>query len=361
MNAEKEVLLGLPLTNAERQWIVDRLEVLSVREERQLAAAMLRTGKLKQLAGKTGQELQAAVLQMKPEVAVDAVNCMLSLHDYEVCYPAGSYEQLGEYYLRYETDIPQSVIPHTKLKRIGMRYEDRHPGVFVENSFVIYPKKDAPRPYDGTNLNALEDRDWSVRLKLASPARPEGVWLRLPDYSIANGGKPDEMDMALDALRVKTVQECTLLEARCVLPEIRDLMEQYDHLEDLIYDGNNLGFILDGQGQGMPNFLEKYAAAMEYEHCHTLVAALDIAEDLRRYDFVRTSDLEEYGREKFARRYKSGGDPILTGCIDMAEYGARLLEQSGYRLNATETAYIRHDGQKLQEQTQPQDQGMTMK
>ena len=64
--AEEELLLALPLTNAERQWLWNRLEVLSVKEEKQLAAAIFRKGNLQELAGKTGQELRTLIQQMKP-------------------------------------------------------------------------------------------------------------------------------------------------------------------------------------------------------------------------------------------------------------------------------------------------------
>ena len=32
MNQKQEALLGLPLTNAEREWLTDRLETLSVKK-----------------------------------------------------------------------------------------------------------------------------------------------------------------------------------------------------------------------------------------------------------------------------------------------------------------------------------------
>lgn len=350
MNNEKET----------RQWLIERLEVLSVKEKYQLTAALFRTAAPGGIAEKTDSELQAAVLAMKPEIAVDVVNSLLSLHDYEVCYPAGSYEQLGEYYLRYEADVPATVLPYVDADRVGRQYEDCHPGVFIGDCFVVYPLGAAPRLYDGSNLNALRDDDWSVRLKLASPARPEGVWLRLPDYSITNEEKPGETDLALHALCVKTIQECTLLEARCVLPEIRDLMEQYDDLADLIYDGEQLGFALDERDQGSPDFEEKFAAAMEYENCHTLQAALEIAGDLSRYDFVRVCETDAIGRSKL-REYGNIEDPILKGCVDLKEYGASLLEREGYRLNAAETAYVRRGGQALQQTQQSRKYGMTMK
>ena len=79
---KRDLLMSLPLMEQEQRWIMERLDTLSVKEQYQLSAAILRTGKLEELAGKTGWELQTAILHMDPEVAVDAVNCLLSLEDY---------------------------------------------------------------------------------------------------------------------------------------------------------------------------------------------------------------------------------------------------------------------------------------
>lgn len=262
MDRDHEAFLGLPLTNAERAWLTERLETLSVKEDYQLSAAVMRSGRLQELMGKG---LQATVLQMKPDVAVEAINCLMILHDYAVCYPAGSYEALGRFFLQYESGTPRDALPFVDLEQLGRRYEDLHPGLFIGGSYVVYPTKEPEQHYTGHNLTELDDSDWSVRLKIASLEKPDGVWVRLPDYSMLNDDKADEMKLALLDLRVDTIQECTLLDVRCILPEVKDLKNQYQDLADLIYDGNNLGFLLDEQGQGMPHFNEKFHAALAYD------------------------------------------------------------------------------------------------
>ena len=107
MEQTQEALLCLPLTSAEREWLTSRLETLSVKESYQLSAALMRSRRLQELMGKNREELQATVLRMKPDVAVEAINCLLTLHDYEVCHPAGSYEALGRFFLQYESGAPQ--------------------------------------------------------------------------------------------------------------------------------------------------------------------------------------------------------------------------------------------------------------
>lgn len=136
MNQKQEALLRLPLTNAEREWLTGRLEMLSVKESYQLSAALMRSGRLQELMGKDSEELQATVLRMKPDVAVEAINCLMTLHDYEVCHPAGSYEALGHFFLQYESGVPKEALPFVDLAQLGRRYEDLHPGLFIGGSYL---------------------------------------------------------------------------------------------------------------------------------------------------------------------------------------------------------------------------------
>ena len=198
----------------ERQWLIDRLETLSVKEQTQLAAAIISRGQLKALSEKAGEERELAVRKMDPNTAKEAVNLLLALPDYEVICPAGSYEQLGEYYLRYEASQPD-LIPYANLEQIGWNYEDSHLGIFVGDCFVVLPRQEPRQFYDGTNLDQLLDADWSLRLKLASPAVPEGVWLCLPDSTIDEEGRMDEIRLALRELKVQTLG-CAVLPSGAV-------------------------------------------------------------------------------------------------------------------------------------------------
>ena len=346
----------------ERQWILDRLETLSVKEQAQLEAATISRSYLTALSEKAGEERELAVLKMDSNTAKDAVNLLLSLPDYEVICPAGSYEQLGESYLRYEAGRPD-LIPYADLERIGWKYEDSRPGIFIGDCFVVLPKQEPKQFYDGSNLDKLSDTDWSLRLKLASPAVPEGVWLCLPDSTIDKEGRMDEIWLVLRELKVQSVQECSLLDVRCSLSELSVGLDEYQDLAALICDGNDLGFVLQEQGQGEPHFLEKFRAALEYEQCHELKLALDIASNLNHYDYCPASDVERFGEEVLQKQGDTVfRDPVLQGSIDLKAYGEAQLEQQGYLLNTAETGYIRRNGLEFHhERTEPQREfGMTM-
>ena len=329
-----EAILRLPGTAEEKQWLTEHLEVLSVREQIILSAAMARE---------------------PPQDMTGAVNCLLSLDEYEVRGHVGSYEALGEFFLS-EQCVPQDQRAYFDMNALGQTYEDQHPGQFIGNCYVEYPTRQPVIAYDGHDLPQAEAEDWSVRLKLASEAVPDGVWVRLPDYDEVNEDAPGEIRLALDELRVRTVQECTLLDARCILPCIQNLADQYSNLADLIYDGQNLGFLLNERGQGSPDFLERFAAALELESCCRLDDAVNIAENLSGYDVIsRDKFLDNVTEELSKQGWAKGGDAV-KGCFDYAAYAAALAEQQGYQVTGDGQNYIRkRDSPVLEQQT-----GMTM-
>ena len=321
-------ILALPGTAEEKEWLEEHLEVLSVKERAALAAAVERS---------------------PPATLADAVNHLLALDDYEVRGHVGNYEALGEFYL-HEQCVPQAHRPFFDKTALGYAYEDQHPGLFIGNCYVEYPASQPVMIYDGGELPEAEG--WSVRLKLASEAMPAGVWVKLPDYNEVNNDGPGEIRLALDELRVKTIQECTLLDARCVLPCVQNLAGQYDNLADLVYDGQELGILLDKRGQGSPDFLERFSAALELESCRRLYDALNIASSLIGYDYIsKDRFLDKVTEEVNGQEWAKGGDAV-KGCFDYAAYAAALAEQQGYQTTADGLNYIRKRDSPVLEQQQ---------
>ena len=263
-------------------YVKERLETLSVRE---------------------GYILAAVLQRAPPRDAEEAVDCLNSLEDYDVC-PAGSYEELGRFSLR-RIKVPEDVLPYVDLDELGRQYEDKHPGLFIGHCYVAYPKQLSPPIRQENGAPMLWDDSWSVKLKLASPAVPEGVWLRLPDYTLDTDYDAGELALVLHELKAGSLDDCTLLEAQCILPEAGDLTAQYSSVSELARDGNNLGHVMDEQGQGEPHWLEKFAAALEYENCRTLKFALDISQNMHCYEWVSGEELADFA----ANHLRSCGVP----------------------------------------------------
>ena len=320
-----DYLLDLPGEERERRWLQERLETLSVRE---------------------GIILAAAAQSDPPGDMVQAINCLQSLDHYEMRVNVGSYEALGLAYLRNESKMPENALPFVDMEQMGRHYEDLHPGLFVGNCYVEYPQKALQPAYQGQGSPLPKDDGWSVRLKVSSPAVPEGVWLSLPDSSNWDGDTFQGESLTLQALHVQRWSECALLDAQCILPEAGNLMEQYDDLADLLYDGQELGYVLAERGQGSPTFMERFAAALELEGCHSLKLALDISQNRQCYDWVPCADLEASATGLLLDAGVSE-ELIRASGIDLAGYKAHLLEEQGYTLTSDEGAYIRRNSEEF--------------
>ena len=315
---DKTGLLQLPGRPEEQAWLRERLEVLTVRE---------------------GIALEAAIRRHPVQASTEAVSLLANLDEYDAIGGILSYEDLGLYYLEETNARLLALRDYIDLDKLGRQYEEQHPGRFAGGCYVVYPRKGVTGFYDGVNLPG-PDYSWSLRLKLASSAVPEGVWLALPDYNDIMDVRPGEIRLALDALDVQTIRECTLLEARCSLPGITGLEDAYaGRLEDLIYDGQNLGFILQEQNQGQKDFLQTYLWALEHEDCTTLPAALEIAQHLNRYHVVYTDQLQDVAKAEL-RSAGSTLDPAVAGCFNLERYGLDLLRNKGYTMTEDGCAYI---------------------
>ena len=329
LHGHDEMLLHLPGTAEEQEWLAEHLEVLSVKERIALTAAMARE---------------------PPQDMAGAVNCLLSLEWYEVRGHVDSYEVLGKLFL-YGQYAHKEHLPYFDLPALGRLYEEQHPGLFIGNCYVEYPRDQHAMCYDGSELPEVESEGWSVRLKLASKAVPEGVWVRLPDYDAAFRDDPGEIELALDELGVKRFPECTLLDARCVLPCVQGLAGQYDKLSDLIDDGQELGFLLDQRGQGDPNFLERFAAALELEDCRRLNDAVCIGCNLDSYELVSVDAfLDQIKQELDREEWAKYGDAVKS-CFNYTAYAAAQAERQGYQLTDDGCRFIRkRDSPELEQQ-----------
>jgi len=318
MNDDFTYLAKLSGSPMEQAWLQERLETLSVRE---------------------GYILAAATARDPPESAGEAVRCHHSLYDYEVYFPAASYEELGAACLTQDGHMPMTVLPYADLHRLGEQYEDQHPGLFIGACYVVYPNQSAEAASQKDSPPQLQDDGWSVKLKLASSAVPGGVWVRLPDYAETADCGSGEITLALHELKAVSLEECVLLDAKCILPNAGDLMKQYNSVPELVRDGNNLGFVMDERGQGEAHWLERFSAALEYEECHSLRFALDISQNLKCYDWVPRDALEDFA----TARLRSSGvweEAIRSGCVDLKNYAEDLLETSRYRLTRDGSAYV---------------------
>ena len=327
-------LLSQSSTDIFQTWVKKRLEALSVREG----------------------YILASVLQRSPPKDIDdLVYCLYYVKEHDIC-PAGNYEALGKFYFQ-RLKVSEDVLLYVDLDQLGHQYADEHPGQFIGQYYVVYPKEaELMDPV----LTPYEDEGWSVKLKLASSAVPDGVWLRLPDYGLDTEYGIGELALALRELKVDSLDDCTLLDTQCILPGAGDLMAQYSSVSELVSDGNNLGHILEEQDQNELFWLVKIFDILQYEDCHTLKFAMDIIQNLHCYEWVPRDELEKIAINHLQEK-RVPEELIKSGTIDLKDYAGELLEISGYKQVSDKPCYItRNNLEFIRKYTVPSGAGMTM-
>ncbi|MDL2274298.1 hypothetical protein LJC34_07155 [Oscillospiraceae bacterium OttesenSCG-928-G22] len=236
--------------------------------------------RLRELSAKELLVFKGALRLNPANTPRDYINRSYQLEDYRLLLGGGSYRSLGTFSRYY---LGRAIQEGYSDHMLGRQTMERLPGgMFLEGSYVYPCSNDAPEPYDGQNIGVLSDHFYSVKLRLASPTGLKFCSLRLPDRSAALG-LPDEVEAAKAALGVKSLNECRLTDARCILPDVGSLLREYEgRMDMLIEDGNSLGWLM----QGDENTLPRLTAAMDYEECYTLCGALDISDHLEDYAFL---------------------------------------------------------------------------
>lgn len=236
-----------------------------------------------------------AALQMNPQADLAGVAAITySLECFNFYYPACDDTSLGQLLAEFNYGARSDIMEYLDFAIVAERYRGDNKGMFVDGAYV---GQCTPSELERIKMKAESigqfgilpaDEGWSAKLHICGPDGSE-VWLRLPDYQEVNGGQADEVTVALDDLGVATLDDCTLLEARCFHPQI-DLTE-YSNLQKLVFDASNLQFGKDEYQQHDPGFEQKLQAALTYENCQSMNFAIDIIANLNCYDFISTSDV----------------------------------------------------------------------
>lgn len=208
--------------------------------------------------------------------------------------------------------------------------------------------EDTGTELEGKNLSELPTTgDYAIRIKLASRSNMEGVWIGFPDAGeYTDPHYPDELLLGMDAMQAESLNECIALEVDCCLPQLMDILSQYDSASELVRHAIDFGYVWAEQGQGEAYWMDKWQAVLELEDCHRLDQALDFSQNLQHFAFIPRG--VELGRFGFELAVKSGiidRDSFLSKCFDGKSYAEWYIQKHG--LSATDHGYVAWNGGEL--------------
>ena len=209
-----DTLDGLELTKSEYEWLEQRFAAMTEKE---------------QLLFRSAMKLE------KPETASGAISIASQLHCYELFYSAGDEDALGQFVMKHLEQVPDASRPYFSPAYVGQMFrQEGASGVFCEGHYIR--RSAAPKHQPDKNLSELPTTgEYAIRIKLASRSNMEGVWIGFPDAGeYTDPNYPDELLLGLDAMQVERLSECIALEVDCCLPQLMDILSQYDSASELV-------------------------------------------------------------------------------------------------------------------------------
>lgn len=327
-----DLLDGLEMTKSQYEWLARRFENMTAKE------ALLFRG---------------AMQIEQPQATCDVMQIANQLEHYELLYGAGNDFALGNFVMEHIFYPSSQTREFLDPVKVGAAYRQKDGNTFCDGNFI---RLSSPLDLSQNSDPAmLPDRgDYGIRVKLASRNNMEGIWVGFPDTSeYMDSSHPDELLLALDALDAETLTECIAVDVDCCLPQLRDILSQYDSAAELIRHAIDFGYVWAEQGQGEPRWLDKWQAVMELEDCHQLDYALDLAQNLHCYNFMpRDMEVAEYGRLLAKQDGVYPNDALLAECFDAEGYANQKMKNLG--LSAAEHGYVSWNGSEiLYEYSQP--------
>ena len=327
-----DLLDGFEMTKSEYDWLERRFENMTAKESMLFRGAM---------------QIE------RPEKTFDVLQLINQLDHYELFYGAGDDIGLGHFVMNRIKHPASSARAYLDPGKVGAAFRQQVGSAFCDGHFIKISSLTVPL-LDGDLTQYPDKGDYGIRVKLASRSNMEGIWVGFPDTSAyMDSSHPDELLLALDALEVETLTECIAVDVDCGLPQLRDILSQYDSAAELIRHAIDFGYVWAEQGQGEPRWLDKWQAVMELEDCHRLDYALDLAQNLHCYNFLpRDMELADYGKMLAKQDGIYPTDELLVSCFDAEGYANQKMRNLG--LSAAEHGYVSWNGiEILYEYSQP--------
>lgn len=208
-----DLLDGFEMTKSEYDWLERRFENMTAKESMLFRGAM---------------QIE------RPEKTFDVLQLINQLDHYELFYGAGDDIGLGHFVMNRIKHPASSARAYLDPAKVGAAFRQQVGSAFCDGHFIKISSLTVPL-LDGDLTQYPDKGDYGIRVKLASRSNMEGIWVGFPDTSAyMDSSHPDELLLALDALEVETLTECIAVDVDCGLPQLRDILSQYDSAAELI-------------------------------------------------------------------------------------------------------------------------------
>ena len=230
----------------------------------------------------------------------DLINCTYGLDTVPVAHNVSNLAELGRFAFENELlsdlgDIPESAVPFLNAEQIGRVQQKNDNGVFEGRLYIPTVHYDRPEVYDGVTLPDEEPKisDFAIRLLVSGTPEhtigdPEekAMWLSLPMET-------DTFNRYATVFNEADIGDCVYYGFDSVIPQITS--DMFDSMRD-IYTLNTLAQRISA----MSNYEQvKFKAVLDAENTASIQDALNVANNLWRYEFTAETDTADAFFKKY--------------------------------------------------------------
>ena len=230
----------------------------------------------------------------------DLINCTYGLNTVPVAHNVSNLAELGRFAFENELlsdleGIPESAVPFLNAEQIGRVQQKNDSGVFEGELYIPTVHYDRPEIYDGKSLPDEEPKisDFAIRLLVSgTPEHTIGdpyekaMWLSLPMET-------DTFNRYATVFNEADIGDCVYYGFDSVIPQITS--DMFDSMRD-IYTLNTLAQRISA----MSNYEQvKFKAVLDAENTASIQDALNVANNLWRYEFTVETDTADAFFKKY--------------------------------------------------------------
>ena len=228
----------------------------------------------------------------------DLINCTYGLDAVPVAHNVSNLAELGRFAFENELlsdleGIPESAVPFLNAEQIGRVQQKNDKGIFEGNLYIPTVHYDRPEVYDGKSLPEEEAENSVFLLKVGSYPKhsfsagtPALYDLRLPANS-------DKLFNITRACGEPEINLCFCYEFYSSVPQITsDMFESMEEIDEL----NSLAQRITRMSEAEQ---VKFKAILDAENTASIQDALNVAQNLWRYEFTAEPDTADAFFKKY--------------------------------------------------------------
>lgn len=228
----------------------------------------------------------------------DLINCTYGLDTVPVAHNVSNLAELGQFAFENELlsdldGIPESAVPFLNAEQIGRVQQKNDSGVFEGGLYIPTVHYDRPEIYDGVTLPEEEPENAAFLLKVG--AYPKSAFSDEDPalHDLCLPADSDELFNVTDKCGEPEINLCFCYEFYSSIPQITsDMFDSMEEIDEL----NTLAQRIAAMSESEQT---KFKAVLNAEDTATLKGALDIAQNLWRYEFTAEPDTADTFFKKY--------------------------------------------------------------